>query len=308
MNRVVIALGGNSVLEKGERPTFKTQFSHISKAAADIAEMLFKHNTDLVITHGNGPQVGDELLRNEIARRAVPKLPLFSLNAETQAFIGSMIEIALRNAFEKTSIKKDVIAVLTHAIVEADDPAFRSPSKPVGPFFTKMELKKELKLEKFSYVAENGGYRKVVPSPVPKKIAEIDAISKLLDDGKVVIAGGGGGVPVYMEGRSLVGANAVVDKDYEARIIANGIGADEMVILTGVDYVYADFPENRRGIKSVKVSEIKKILERFEKGTMGPKVRACVDFIENGGSRAYIGSLFRLNEVIEGISGTTITR
>lgn len=308
MDRMVIALGGNSVLEEGEKPTFKTQFSHVSRAAAGIARMLSKRSVGLVITHGNGPQVGDELLRNEIAKGVVPKLPLSSLNAETQAFIGSMIEVALRNALDKRGLKADVAVLLTHAVVDVNDPAFRNPSKPIGPFYTGEELKKELRLEKFDYIAEKGRYRKVVASPIPKKIEELDAISKLVDAGKVVVAGGGGGVPVYRKSGVLAEANAVIDKDYEARIIANGIGARELVILTDVDYVYADFPRNKRGIKKVRAAYIKRALNGFEKGTMGPKIKACIDFIDNGGERAHIGNLFKLDEIMNGTSGTLIVR
>ena len=308
MKSVVIALGGNSVLEEGERPTFESQFSHVAKAAENIAKMLKKRDFGLVITHGNGPQVGDELLRNEIGKKTIPKLPLFSVNAETQAFIGSMIEVALRNSFVKFGVHKDIAVVLTHMVVDREDPAFRKPTKPIGPFYTKSRLKEELKLEKFDYVVEKGMYRRVVASPFPKQVLEIDSISRLVEGGKVVIAGGGGGVPLYHEGSKLIGVNAVIDKDYEARLIANSINASEMIILTDVDYVYSDFPNSKRAIRSVKAEYIKKILGRFEAGTMYPKIRACVDFIENGGKGACIGNLSRLGEIIEGTSGTRITR
>ncbi len=308
MKSVVIALGGNSVLEEGEKPTFETQFSHVMKATESIAKMLSKRDFGLVITHGNGPQVGDELLRNEIGKKAIPRLPLFSINAETQALIGSMIEVALRNSFVKFRVHKDIAVVLTHMVVDRKDPAFRKPAKPIGPFYTESELKRELRLEKFDYAAERGEYRKVVASPSPRQVLEIDSISRLVGNGKVVIAGGGGGVPVYRKGGKLIGVDAVIDKDYEARLIASSINASEMIILTDVDYVYSDFPNNKKAIRSARAKYIKRILGTLEAGTMYPKIRACVDFIENGGKRAYVGNLSKLGEIVDGTSGTVITK
>ncbi len=305
--KTVIALGGNAILREGDRPTYANQYARIRATAAQIAKIA-KRGGKLLITHGNGPQVGDELLRNWYAKQKVPPFPLYLLNAETQATVGSMIVTALSNEFIKQRIRRQAVAVITHVEVDANDPAFKRPDKPIGPFYTHAELAKELKHEKFSYVPEKGLYRRVEPSPSPKAVLEIDAIREVFESGAVVVAGGGGGVPVIRRHGAYVGTSAVLDKDRTTQLLANKLGADTMLMLTNVDYLYKNYHDRGSAIRSISAERLKRMLPSLEAGTIRPKASACVSFIENGGQRAYIGNLSGLDAMLDGTAGTTITK
>ncbi len=307
MEKIVVALGGNALLNAAGKQRESSEIKTAEKAMAHVAEFAGRSNAQIVITHGNGTQVGDELLRNEFTEAKVPKLPLYLLNAETQGSIGSVLEIALRNAFAKRGIEKEVCTVLTHVIVDGKDTAFRKPAKPVGPFYSKEKLDSVLSKERFSYVKEKKGYRRVVPSPFPRGIVEIDAIKNELARGRVVIAAGGGGIPVMRKSNAYKGVDAVIDKDLASMVLANAIGAKTLAILTDVDFVYRDYKNRKGAIKTITAKEAKRMLPYLEEGTIKPKVEACMGFVEGGENRvSYIGNLSMLKDVLEGKAGTKI--
>lgn len=306
MDIVVIALGGNAIMKRGELPIFSIQYENVKNAAKSIGNLISKNDIRLVITHGNGPQVGNELLRNEYASNNVPQLPLYILTAETQAFIGSMLESAMINELQRRKIKRRVSAVLTHVVVDSADAAFRKPSKPIGPFYSKDQLEKKLGEGKFDYVEQKGAYRRVVASPTPIEVIELDSIKGLLDGGDIVIAGGGGGIPVSKSGRLIEGMDAVIDKDLTTQVLANELKADRMVILTDAEYVYRDQEQEDSMIKEIGTDELTGLIGSFQSGTIRPKVEACIRFVKNGGKEAYIGNLFKLTDILKGESGTRI--
>lgn len=306
MDAIAVALGGNALLQKGERPSFHLQMKNVAETARRLAAEMAKSRNGFVITHGNGPQVGDEFLRNFYAKEKIPKLPMHALNAETQAMIGSMLELELGNELRRLGSRKRVSTVLTHVIVDAKDPAFENPTKPIGPFYSKAHLKRELKVEKFHYAKIDGCYRRVVPSPRPLEIVELAEIDALARKGDIVICCGGGGIPVFRNGKALIGAEAVVDKDSTTRLLSNSIGMRRMVILTNVDYVYEDHEAKKGEIRRASARSLARRISDFEDGTMKPKIEACIEFINNGGELAQIGNLEKFGNVMAKQSGTEI--
>jgi carbamate kinase len=302
---IVIALGGNALLDPSVKQSFSKENRNIDNVSHSIAE-LSKKGYKIVVTHGNGSQVGDEIMRNEHAREHVPKLPLYILNSETQASIGTVIETSLLNSFAKLNIKRDVCVNLVHVLVNEKDPAFKRPEKRVGPFYTKKELDKELALDRFSYIKSGSKYRRVVPSPRPISILELDAIKRNMDK-SIVITCGGGGVPVIRKKGILYGIDAVIDKDLTSQLLATSIKADTLIILTNADYVYDDSRKKDGGIKEVTAKDLRKRLSYLEEGTIRPKVEACIRFVENGGKEAYIGNFLKLDLILQRKSGTRIT-
>lgn len=301
-----MALGGNALLNKGETPTFETQLKNATRTAKHLLGTLANRDKRIVITHGNGPQVGNEYLRSEYASREVPRLPLYIMNAETQALIGSILELAFMKELERIGINRKVTTVVTHVVVNGRDSAFRKPTKPVGPFYTKNQLKRELANERFSYAKFGAKYRRIVPSPKPISIVELNEIKTLMHEGYIVLCCGGGGVPVSKEGSSLKGSNAVIDKDATTRLLANSIGATEMVILTNVDKLYLDYPKMKQPVSRMAASELERKINRFEAGTMRPKLEACVEFVRKSRKIAKIGDLFDADRVVHGKAGTII--
>ena len=301
MKSVVIALGGNALLNPSGKQSFESENRNIRHVASEIALLCRTGKYNIVVTHGNGSEVGDELARNEHSRDFVPELPLYVLNAETQASIGTVLATSLRN---KTG--EEVCVLLAHVLVGKNDQAFKGPSKHIGPVYSRDALKGELKLDRFEYVKVRDGFRRVVASPEPKRIVELASIKSETSKG-IVITCGGGGIPVVMERGKLRAVNAVIDKDLTSRLLANSIGAGTLVLLTNADFVYRDFGNMKSAIKSVKAKELKRIMNRFEEGSIKPKIRACIEFIENGGKEAYIGNVFRLRDILNGKSGTKIT-
>jgi carbamate kinase len=230
------------------------------------------------------------------------------LIAETQAFIGTTLEMAFRQELISMGLEREVVAVLTHVRINSRDFAFEKPTKPIGPLYTKTQLYAKLKKNIFSFVEDEGKYRRVVASPEPLRIMEIDAIKKLVDRNAIVIAAGGGGIPVIQEKGVFKEVDAVIDKDMTTQLLANSIRADTLAILTNVDCVYSDY-ENKTGrISSMKTKDIEASLNRFDEGTMRPKLRACMRFMKSGGREAYIGNLFRFQDILAGKSGTRIVR
>ncbi len=309
-----MALGGNALLRRGEKGSFEEQYNNVrrtSRFLADLVEMGYK----LVITHGNGPQIGATLLRHDAGKRMydIPPFPMDVCGAETQGFIGYMIQQALRNELKRRGIDKYVITVVTRVIVDEDDPAFQNPSKPVGKFYTKEEME-ELKRIHPEYVFKEdkarGGWRRVVPSPDPKIIAERHAIKTLVEAGFIVVASGGGGIPIVeVDGVEARGVEAVIDKDLAGERLAALLGASRFIILTDVDGAYLNYGKpNQKKIGRIKASELRKLYDEghFPPGSMGPKVLAAIRFIEDGGKEAIIAELSQLKDAIEGRAGTHV--
>ena len=308
--RAVIALGGNALIKPGQKGTIYEQFANTRETVKSIVKII-KDGWDVVLTHGNGPQVGAILLQNQAGRDLVPPMPLGICVAESQGLIGYMIQQCLSNALRKEGIKKDVVTIITQVLVDDNDPAFENPTKPIGPYFDEKQALKLLK-DGYQMTKQKNGWRIVVPSPDPKAIVEADVIKNLLDSGVIVIAAGGGGMPVVeRKGWGLDGREAVVDKDLSAERLAEDIGANVLLILTDVPYVYLNYgSEKQRALKEVKLEEMRKYYEdgHFPAGSMGPKILAAIRFLENGGERAIIADIDHAWEALKGETGTHITR
>lgn len=306
----MIALGGNAILRRGEKGSFDDQYRNVTNTVKRIADLV-ERGYGVVITHGNGPQVGATLLRHEAAKDSVPPLPLDACGAETQGFIGYMIQQALRNELKRRKIDKYVITVITRVIVERSDPGFTNPTKPIGPFYDK-EQAEEIKKEKPRVVIKEDagrGYRRVVPSPDPKIIAERAAIRTLVDSGFVVVACGGGGIPIIEEDGHAQGVEAVIDKDLAGERLATLIGAKKFIILTDVPGAYLNYSKSDATlIKKPTPNELRNLYDQgqFTEGSMGPKVIAAIRFVESGGEEAIIAGLDTLLEALEGRSGTHV--
>jgi carbamate kinase len=310
---VVLALGGNALLRKGESGSFFEQFENVKKTAKILADLIEKGHK-IVITHGNGPQVGATLLRHDAGQKVyeVPAFPMDVCGAETQGFIGYMIQQALGNELKKRGIDIGVVTIVTRVLVDDKDPAFKNPTKPVGPFYTREEMEK-IKKEHPEYVFKEdkarGGWRRVVPSPDPKKILEGEAIKALVDSGFIVVASGGGGIPVIETSEGIKGVEAVIDKDLAGERLASLIGADKFVILTDIDGAYINFGKpNQKKIEKIRAEELKKYVEEghFAEGSMLPKILATIRFVENGGKEAIIAELSQLVQAINGKAGTHV--
>lgn len=307
---VVIALGGNALLQRTQRGTFEDQYGNVEKTTKKIADLV-ERGYKVVLTHGNGPQVGATLLRHDAAKSAVPPLPLDACGAETQGFIGYMIQQALRNELKSRGIDKYVVTVVTRTVVDKHDRAFEHPTKPIGPFYTKEEADQlALHMPGVSIKEDAGrGYRRVVPSPDPKIIAERGAIRTLVDAGFIVVSTGGGGIPVIEEGTQTRGVEAVIDKDLGGQRLATLIGAHFFVILTDVDGAYVNYGKaDKQLIGEVTTGKLQNYLDQgqFKEGSMAPKVSAAIRFVESGGERAIIAELGKLTEALDGKAGTQV--
>jgi carbamate kinase len=309
--RIVIALGGNALSPPEGRGEIREQREAIRRSAEQIARIL-KGGARVVLTHGNGPQVGRLLIQQEEARRLVPPLPLDVCVAMTQGEIGYMLQQSLQSALKTQGLAVPVVTVVTQVLVDPNDPAFEEPTKPVGPFYSEREAE-ELRMTK-GYALKRVGngekpYRRVVPSPRPLEIVERRCIDKLVRAGHVVITCGGGGVPVIPHNGRLEGVEAVIDKDLASERLATAWGAHTLLILTDVERValHYDTPEQIE-LETLTVAEAKRHLAtgEFPPGSMGPKIEAAVRFLENGGRRAIIASLEQAQEALAGWAGTEI--
>jgi carbamate kinase len=297
MSRLVVALGGNALLRRGEPAEAETQRHNLAAAAAALASLAV--GNELVITHGNGPQVGLLALEAE-AYHAVKPYPLDVLGAESQGMIGYLIVQALR-----TEAEASVVALLTEVAVDADDPAFEQPTKPIGPVYTAAEAHRVAAQQGWEVIPDGPHYRRVVPSPEPLEIIELEAVETLLQAGSVVVCAGGGGIPVVRDGGRLRGIEAVIDKDLTAALLAQELQADRLLILTDVPYI-------ERGWRTAEASPIRATTPTelreygFAAGSMGPKVEAACRFVERTGNEAAVGSLAELAAVAAGLAGTRI--
>jgi carbamate kinase len=308
---IVIALGGNALLQRGQKGSFDDQYQNIKGTVAKVADLL-ERGHKIVLTHGNGPQVGATLLRHEAAKNIVPPFPLDACGAETQGFIGYMIQQALRNELKSRGIDKFVVTMITRVIVDKHDSAFQNPTKPIGPFYTKEEADKVREQKPDLVIKEDAGrgFRRVVPSPDPKIIAERLAIRALVDAGFVVVACGGGGIPIIEENGNAVGVEAVIDKDLAGQRLATLIGANIFIVLTDVNGAYVNYGKpNQEIIKEITTGKLRNYSRegQFKEGSMAPKIEAAIRFVESGGERAVIAALGELIEALDGKAGTQIT-
>ncbi len=306
----IVAIGGNAVNRPGEKSTAENMLSALNEAMSYVVDMLSEYR--VVITHGNGPQVGNLLIQQELAKSLVPPFPIDVNDAQTQGSLGYMITQTLRNQLSKKKIQREIAAVVTQIIVDKNDPAFQKPSKPVGPFYTKEDAEK-LAREKGWIMKEDAGrgFRRVVPSPKPLDIVEKQVIKMLLEKDVIVIAAGGGGIPVIMENGELKGVEAVIDKDRASALLAIEINADLFVILTGVEKVALNYKKpNQLELDHLTVEEAEKYFAEghFPDGSMGPKIEAAITFVKSTGRECLITDMVKLNESLRGLTGTRITR
>ena len=305
--RIIIALGGNAILI--DDASAEAQQKTLEKTAESISQLV-EEDYELIISHGNGPQVGNLLLQQYAAdSKENPALPLNTLVAMTQGSIGYWLQSALQSVLVKRGINKGVATVLTQVLVDKDDPAFMNPTKPIGPFLTKDETSSKISDEVF--VEDAGrGWRKVVPSPIPVRIIESEVIQKLVQSNFITIAVGGGGIPVIEEDSMYKGVEAVIDKDLATAKLAETIQADTLLILTAVDYVYINYNKpNQKKLEQVTVEEMEEYIKenQFAPGSMLPKVEAAMDFVnKRENAKAIITSLDNLKNAMTGHSGTTI--
>jgi carbamate kinase len=305
----VIALGGNAILTEKNKGTIEEQIENIRNACTKIVTLV-SQGYEIVITHGNGPQVGQTFLRHKLSSGEVPEGPLDTCGAETQGLLGYLIQQVLRNELQKAGIQREVVTVVTQVLVRKEDKAFQAPTKPIGPFYSKEEAEMLVLKYNKKIVEESGrGYRLVVPSPQPLDIVEKNTISTLIKSGALVIAGGGGGIPVVYDGNELIGIEAVIDKDLASGVLAKMVQADYLMLLTGVDKVSINYKRpDERHLDIINAAEAERYLAegQFPEGSMGPKIRAALEFVRGGGKKAIITSLDNICQALEGKTGTAI--
>ena len=311
MKTVVIAIGGNSLIKDAQHMSVPDQYAAVVETARHITDLL-EARYRIVITHGNGPQVGFILLRSEHSRGILHQVPLDSIVADTQGALGYQIQQALENEFRRRGLKTSVATVVTQTLVDRNDPAFAKPSKPIGQFYTPAEAEDRMRVEKWAMVEDAGrGWRRVVASPKPIRIVESDVVKHLVKDGYVVIAAGGGGIPVVAdENGMLSGAAAVIDKDLASAILADAISADLLVVSTAVEKVCLNYGKpNEQALDLMNAAEARRYVAEghFHPGSMLPKIQACLQFIESGGREALITSPEALPAALAGRTGTRIT-
>ncbi len=309
MERVVVALGGNALLRRGEEDTVEHMREQARFAAEQVADVAAA-GYEVVVTHGNGPQVGRILLQQEAAAGLVQPMPLDVCGAESQGQIGYLLQVSIGDVFYERGMERPVVTVLTLARVRPDDPAFADPTKPVGPYYGEEEARRLARERGWALKPDpHGGWRRVVPSPEPYSIVESPVIRDLVAAGAVVIAAGGGGVPVVEEGPRLVGVEGVVDKDLAAAILARDVGAQVLLILTDVPAIQRGFGTPRaEDLRQLTAAEARALLEagEFRAGSMAPKVRAALSFLASGGGRAVIAELGEALAALRGEAGTAI--
>ncbi len=312
MKKIVIALGGNAIKQWDQKGSAEEQLEHLKRSCSHMMKIV-KRGYRIVIAHGNGPQVGALLIQQEKSAREVPPQPLDVCDAMTQGQIGYMIQQTLFNQLKDAGIHRDVVTLMTQVIVDEEDPGFQNPTKPIGPFYSKIQKEKYAKhrghvFQKVEMKGER--YRRVVPSPNPLRIGEAKVIKDLFESGVIVIASGGGGVPVIQDSRGHIhGVEAVIDKDLAGEKLAESVAADLLMILTEVDQVYLNFgKKEQKGLRTLRLAEAKKYLGegQFPAGSMGPKIEACIRFIEYSGEKAIITCLECADEALEGKGGTQI--
>jgi len=308
---ILVAIGGNSITRAGQRGTIAEQFENIEQTCEHLVTLV-TGGFNLVITHGNGPQVGAALLRSELAQPQVTPSRLDVCVADTQGSMGYMLQSSLQRVMARRNLRMPVVTVVTQVIVDEKDPAFTHPSKPIGPFYTFEEAEKKRHELHWTMVEDAArGYRRVVPSPLPVEVVEIDAIHRCVNEGMIVIAAGGGGIPVVRRDDGwFYGLEAVIDKDRASALLARQLGVERFIISTGAERVALFYKTpNEQPIDSMTVAEAKKYLGEghFPPGSMGPKIEAAIDFLEHGGKEVVITTPENLSAAIGRKTGTRIT-
>jgi len=308
---IVVALGGNAITRESEEGNIAQQFENTRQSLQSIIELI-RQGYKIVITHGNGPQVGNALIRVEESRPLVPPLPLGIVVADLEGGMGYMIQQCLHNKMKDIGLNRRVVTILTQVLVDKNDPSIHNPTKFVGPFFKKEEVAELVQTRHWVMKEDKGrGYRRVVASPIPLSIFEKETIQELAGQDVIVVAVGGGGIPVYLDERGwLEGVDGVIDKDRASAVLAREIGAERLIIVTGVDRVALRYSmPDQQDLQSLTVAEAKKYLEagEFPAGSMGPKMEAAINFIESGGKEVIITSIEKAAAALLGKEGTRIT-
>ncbi len=305
----VVAIGGNSLIKDKDHKSVPYQYAAAQETCRHIAGMI-EQGWDVAIGHGNGPQVGFILRRSELSRHELHEVPLDACGADTQGAIGYMLQQNLYNEFLKRGIDKQATTVVTQVLVDKDDPAFQNPAKPIGSFMEEEQAIKRRDEESWHVVEDAGrGWRRVVPSPLPKRVIELDIVKTLINAGVVVVTVGGGGIPVVEKNGNLEGIAAVIDKDHASSLLATSIGADLFVISTAVEKVALNFGKpNQQDLDRMTVAEAKQYLEEghFAPGSMAPKIQAIIRYLENGGKEALITNPENIELALAGETGTWI--
>jgi len=306
----IVAVGGNALIKDNQHKTVQDQYAAAVDTMAHIADMIAE-GWNVVVTHGNGPQVGFILRRSELSAHELHEVPLDYCGADTQGSIGYMFQQALYNEFVRRKMQKSAVTVVTQTIVDRNDPAFQNPTKPIGSFMDEDQAKMRMEKDGWTVVEDAGrGWRRVVPSPIPLRIVEADAINALIDKGFVVIGVGGGGIPVIEtpEG-NLVGVEAVIDKDFGAAILASMLKADLFLISTAVEKVAINFNKpNQQWLDQMTAAEARQYIAEghFAKGSMLPKIQAILKYLDNGGKKALITDPAHIKDALNGKTGTWI--
>ncbi len=307
----VIAIGGNSIIRAGQRGTIPEQFENVVKTSEQIVQ-LYKLDYDIIITHGNGPQVGAMLLRSELGSSQVYTEPLDVCVADTQGAMGYMLQHSIQNVMSHHNINVGVATIVTQVVVDKNDPGFHKPNKPVGPFYSKEESEKKVSELGWNMVEDAArGYRRVVPSPIPLEIVEEDFIKSCIEKDLIVIAVGGGGIPVIRENSKLTGVEAVIDKDRASSLLASRLKADVFIISTDAENVYLNYKkQNQVTLGKITLEETKRYYSEghFPQGSMGPKIEAAISFLENGGHEVIITTPEKIVEAVQAKAGTHISR
>ena len=310
MPTAVVAVGGNSLIADPKHQTVPDQFAATRETAAHLAEMV-QAGWNIVVTHGNGPQVGFILLRSEISAHVLHPVPLDSCGADTQGAIGYMLQQCLQNEFKARGIARQAVTVVTQTLVDRSDPAFQKPSKPIGSFYYEAKAREYMQARQWAMVEDAGrGWRRVVPSPMPLEIVEIEAIRRLLKAGAIVIAAGGGGIPVTRQwDRSLHGVEAVIDKDLASSLLGRMLGFETLVIVTGVERVSLHYgTPQQRDLERATADELEGWMREghFPPGSMGPKIQAAIEFVRGGGREVIVSTPERIREALAGETGTHV--
>lgn len=308
MNTLLVALGGNAILRPGQKGTYEEQLENVRVCSERLVE-LYQCGYRLVITHGNGPQVGNLLIQNQCAKSQIPIQPLHGCVAQTQGQIGFLLQSCLDNALRQKGITTGTTAIVTRVLVDTNDKAFLTPTKPIGPFFSEDHAKRQLALGETWMNDSDRGWRRVVPSPQPLKILELEAIRSVLDHNGVVVAVGGGGIPIAEKDNQLVGVEAVIDKDFASSLLARQLNVDTFVILTDINNVKLNFGQpDEQDLSHMTTDTAERYLmdNQFGAGSMAPKIRAAVDFVRAGGRKTIITSLDQVVSALKGRAGTVI--